>query len=131
MSKKTTERMLFFCAIFIAFIIGALTFTFFNYIKENRVITFYGIIDVDDIEFRFENETVMNDAQGTARIDIYGNKIVEILSNMTYDDTLRVCNHEVLHFLLCMDAEEEYIDVLDNYVRFEICNKVVNEALTR
>ncbi len=124
------KNILLVCLILLSFNLGLLTYSVFDYLENNKVITYQGVIELENIIFKFENSSTMDDdVVGIAFRDREGNKIVTLLSNMSYENTLRVCNHEVLHLLLCMKNEEKFVDILDDYIRFEVCNELMKKVM--
>lgn len=127
----------FFVLLFIVFMLGFLTLylIFLGYEEhyksdmEKELIT-AGELYLRNITFLFRNAEEMYDAYGTAS-NWNNESIITLRNNMTRYSFLVTCNHEILHLVFCdnllMNAteEEEYVEILDNYVRFPICNELL------
>lgn len=60
------------------------------------------------------------------------NDTVEIKTNMSHNETLRICNHEVLHVMIKSapeetDEEERIVEWLDDRLRMPLCDDLVKE----
>ena len=96
---------------------------------EKELIT-AGELHLRNITFLFRNAEEMHEAYGTAS-NWNNESIITLRNNMTRYSFLVTCNHEVLHLIFCDNLlmnsteEEEYVEVLDDYVRFPICSELL------
>lgn len=104
------------------------------YAEAKVPINFEGIIKTRNITFNFTNDTRGCENCAGFAYGVGDQRTVVIIPKMNKYQTLLVCNHEVLHHLFDMEfaeQEEELVKYLDDYVKFELCNRVVEEAMRR
>ena len=109
------------------------------YDEEMHKKLFYsGDVYLRNITFQFRNASEMHDAYGLAYYTSWEGAYITIRDNVTLGEFLRICNHEMLHLIFCnhllyMNAteEEEYVQVLDDFVRFPICNELLMEVINK
>ena len=127
--------ILAFCLFILGFLVCYLVIAYNIFIYEgesNKEIITAGEIYLKNITFKFEDKTAMKDALGTALLSREEGKFgtVTIRNNLTKSEFLRICNHEVIHLLFWdrfsnRTQEEEYVCVLQHYVRFPVCNELL------
>ena len=103
--------------------------------QMNERLFYSGDIYLRNITFQFRNASEMKDAYGTAYYTSYEGAFITIRDNITLAEYLRICNHEMLHLIFCNNLlymneteEEEFVEVLDDFVRFPICNELLMEV---
>lgn len=127
-TQKTDLLIAILCMLF--FMLGALVVTLATHLSTDNKI-YYSLTNSTNIDFKFENELLIKDAVGLSVIDNDGKREIRILSGLDYENSLRICNHEVLHHLLCMEDEEPFVEVLDDYIRFASCIRFVNQEFEK